>query len=113
LLGSLPQAELAGLMRGARLTIANGGSTLLQSIACGRACVAVPIAGDQAERIRRCVDLGVAVAAPLAADAMVKIAADLWRDGGRLDALARRAAALGLADGVDVALRAMTALLAT
>jgi ADP-heptose:LPS heptosyltransferase len=113
LLGSLPQAELAGLMRGARLIIANGGSTLLQSIACGRACVAVPIAGDQAERIRRCVDLGVAVAAPLAADAMVKIAADLWRDGGRLDALARRSVALGLADGVDVALRAMTALLAT
>ncbi len=74
--------------------------------------MAVPIAGDQAERIRRCVDLGVAVAAPLAADAMVKLAADLWRDGARIDALAGRAAALGLADGVDVALRAMTALLA-
>jgi hypothetical protein len=113
MLGPLPQAELAELMRGARLIIANGGSTLLQSIACGRASVAVAIAGDQAERIRRCVDLGVAVAAPLAADAMVKIAADLWRDGARVDALAGRAAALGLADGIDVALRAMTALLAT
>ncbi len=113
LLGPLPQAELAELMRGARLIIANGGSTLLQSIACGRACVAVPIAGDQAERIGRCVDAGVAVAAPLAADAMVKIAADLWNDGARLDGLAGRAVALGLADGVDVALRAMTALLAT
>jgi hypothetical protein len=112
LLGPLPQAELAELMRGARLVIANGGSTLLQSIACGRACVAVPIAGDQAERIRRCVDAGVAVAAPLAADGMVKIAADLWRDGNRIEALAGRAVALGLADGVDVALRAMTALLA-
>jgi ADP-heptose:LPS heptosyltransferase len=113
LLGPLPQAELADLMRGARLVIANGGSTLLQSIACGRASMAVAIAGDQAERIRRCVDLGVAVEAPLAADAMVKIAANLWRDGARLDALAGRAVALGLADGVDVALRAMTALLAT
>jgi hypothetical protein len=113
LLGSLPQAELAGLMRGARLIIANGGSTLLQSIACGRACVAVPIAGDQAERIRRCVDLGVAVAAPLVADAMGNIAADLWRDGARLDALVGRTVALALADGVDVAVRAMTALLAT
>jgi hypothetical protein len=112
LLGSLPQAELAGLMRGARLIVANGGSTLLQSVACGRACVAVPIAGDQAARIRRCLDLGVAVAAPLAADAMANIAAGLWRDGARLDALAGRAAALGLADGVDVAVRAMTALLA-
>jgi hypothetical protein len=113
LLGSLPQAELAELMRGARLIIANGGSTLLQAIACGKASVAVPIAGDQAGRIRRCVDLGVAVAAPLGADAMVKIAVELWRDGARLDALAGRAAALGLADGVDVALRAMTALLAS
>jgi hypothetical protein len=113
LLGSLPQAELAELMRGARLIIANGGSTLLQAIACGKASVAVPIAGDQAGRIRRCVHLGVAVAAPLAADAMVKIAVELWRDGARLDALAGRAAALGLADGVDVALRAMTALLAS
>jgi hypothetical protein len=113
LLGPLPQAELAELMLGARLIIANGGSTLLQSIACGRASVAVAIAGDQAERIRRCVDLGVAVAAPLAADAMVKIATELWRDGARLDALAGRAVALGLADGVDVAMRAMTALLVT
>jgi len=112
LLGSLPQAELAELMRGARLVIANGGSTLLQSIACGRACVGVPIAGDQGERIGRCVDAGVAVAAPLAVDAMVKIAADLWRDGTRIEALAGRAVSLGLADGVDVALRAMTALLA-
>jgi hypothetical protein len=113
MLGPLPQAELAELMRGARLIVANGGSTLLQSIACGRASVAVAIAGDQAERIRRCVDLGVAVAAPLAADAMVKIAAELWRDGARVDALAGRAVALGLADGVEVALRSMTALLAT
>jgi len=113
LLGSLPQAELAGLMQGARLIVANGGSTLLQSIACGRACVAVPIAGDQAERIRRCVGLGVAVAAPLAAHAMVQAASDLWRDAARLDALAGRAARLGLADGVDVALRAITGLLTT
>ncbi len=112
LLGPLPQAELAGWMRGARLIVANGASTLLQSIACGKACVAVPLAGDQALRIRRCVDVGVAVAAPRAVDGIVSIAADLWRDGGRLDALAGRAVAIGLADGVDVAVRAMAALLA-
>ena len=47
-------------MRGARLVIANGGSTLLQSIACGRACVAVPIAGDQPYCAKRCQALGVA-----------------------------------------------------
>jgi ADP-heptose:LPS heptosyltransferase len=52
---SLPQSDLADLMRGARLIIANGGSTLLQAIASGGACIGVPIAHDQAERIKRCV----------------------------------------------------------
>ena len=47
-LGPLPQDELAELMRAARLVVANGGSTLLQAIACGSACIAVPIAKDQA-----------------------------------------------------------------
>ena len=41
--------------------VTNGGSTLLQAIACGAACVAVPIAGDQIERIRRCVARAAAV----------------------------------------------------
>ncbi len=62
-LGPLPQADLAELMRSARLIVANGGSTLLQAIACGAACIAVPIAKDQSERTRRCVAAGVAVAA--------------------------------------------------
>ena len=34
-LGALPQPDLAELMRRARLVVANGGSTLLQAIACG------------------------------------------------------------------------------
>ncbi len=58
-LGSLPQADLAELMRSARLVVANGGSTLLQAIACGNACIGVPIAKDQIERTRRCVAAGV------------------------------------------------------
>lgn len=109
--GPLPQSDLAELMRGARLVIANGGSTLLQSIACGKASIAVPIAGDQGERIRRCVSAGVAVAAPLDAAAIRTAAADLWNDEQALNALAGRAAGLGLGDGVEVALRALTRLL--
>ena len=62
---SLPQSDLADLMRGARLIVVNGGSTLLQAIACGGACIAIPIAHDQGERIRRCVDARVAMAATL------------------------------------------------
>jgi UDP:flavonoid glycosyltransferase YjiC (YdhE family) len=108
---SLPQSELAELMRGAQLVLVNGGSTLLQAIACGKACVAVPIAGDQAERIRRCVSAGVAVAAPLESEAMVRAAQELLDDESRLNALGGRAIALGLTDGVEVALRALTPLL--
>jgi len=109
--GPLPQSDLAELMRGARLIIANGGSTLLQSIACGRPCIAVPIAGDQGERIRRCVSAGVAVAAPLDGAAIRKSATDLLQNEQALNALTDRALGLGLADGVVVALRAMTRLL--
>jgi hypothetical protein len=108
---SLPQSELAELMRGARLILVNGGSTLLQAIACGKACIAVPIAGDQPERIRRCVSAGVALTAPLESPAMVRAAQELLGDDSRLNALAGRAIALGLADGVEVALRALTPLL--
>ena len=108
---SLPQSELAELMRGAQLVLVNGGSTLLQAIACGKACIAVPIAGDQSERIRRCVSAGVAVAAPLESQAMVRATQALAEDASRVNALAGRAMALGLADGVDVALRALTRLL--
>jgi glycosyltransferase involved in cell wall biosynthesis len=108
---SLAQSELAELMRGAQLVVVNGGSTLLQAIACGKACVAVPIAGDQAERIRRCVSAGVAVMAPLESQAMVRAAQELLGDEPRLNALAGRAIALGLADGVEVALRALAPLL--
>jgi UDP-N-acetylglucosamine:LPS N-acetylglucosamine transferase len=111
-LGSLPQTELAELMRGARLIIANGGSTLLQSIACGKPCIAVPIAGDQSERIRRCVRAGVAVGSTLDAASIVRTATGLLQNGPQLEALAGRAIALGLADGVEVALRALNALMA-
>ena len=104
---ALPQADLAALMRGARLVIANGGSTLLQAIACGAACVAAPIAGDQRERIRACAAAGVAMeAAAHAADLEAQARRLLANEPARA-ALAQRAAALGLADGVQVALDAL------
>jgi hypothetical protein len=108
--GSLPQPELVELMRGARLILTNGGSTLLQSIACAKPCVAAPIAGDQEERIRRCVQAGVTLAAPLEAIGMQQAALELWHDEPRLEALVGRSIALGLTDGVEVALRSLQAL---
>jgi predicted glycosyltransferase len=110
---SLPQPELAALMRGARLVIANGGSTLLQAIACGSACIAVPIAHDQAERIRRCVDAAVALAATLDAANILQTSTGLLQNEERRAALARRAADLALADGVEVAMQALARLVET
>jgi glycosyltransferase involved in cell wall biosynthesis len=110
-LGPLPQDELAELMRAARLIVANGGSTLLQAIACGNACVAVPIAKDQAERARRCAAAGVALVATLDSASIVQAAARLLRDDSQRAALAGRAAGLALTDGVELALRALAGLI--
>jgi len=109
-LGPLPQADLAELMRSARLIVANGGSTLLQAIACGGACIAVPIAKDQIERTRRCVAAGVAAAAALDAAGMVQAAERLLQNEPQRAALVGRAAQLKLADGVEVAIQALCAL---
>jgi hypothetical protein len=110
--GMLPQAQLNALMRGAKLVLTNGGSTLLQAIACAKACVAVPIAKDQSERIRRCLAAGVAAVAPLQSANMMQIAQRLLSDEPARVALEQRAATLGLADGVDVALAALGGLIA-
>jgi hypothetical protein len=110
-LGLVPQSDLAELMRSARLIVANGGSTLLQAIACGNACIAVPIAKDQAERTRRCVAAGVAVAARLDSASILQAAEGLWRDEAARCALAQRAANLRLADGVELAVQALDRLL--
>ncbi len=109
-LGLVPQAELAELMRSARLVVANGGSTLLQAIACGRACVAVPIAQDQVERTRRCAALGVAVEAVCDAAGIVNVAEHFLQDEPQRAALARRAANCRLADGLEVAVQALDGL---
>lgn len=107
---SLPQTELAALMRSARLIVANGGSTLLQAIACGRANLAIPIAKDQYERIRRCVTAGVTQSTILSAERIAQQAQNLWSDEAARRALEAHAAALGLADGIEVALAAIARL---
>jgi hypothetical protein len=108
---ALPQAELGELMRGAKLIVTNGGSTLLQGIACGRACIGIPIAQDQRQRIRRCVAAAVAVEAKLDASSIAQTAGGLLRDESGRAALEARASDLKLADGIDVARAALIRLL--
>ena len=110
---SLPQGDLADLLSHARLVVTNGGSTLLQAIACGRACIAVPIADDQPQRIARCVAAGVATAADLSAQGILRAATKLLHDETARAALAQRAANLKLANGVEIALNALAHLAET
>jgi predicted glycosyltransferase len=110
---SLPQADLAELMLSARLIVTNGGSTLLQAIACGRACIAVPIAEDQPKRIQRCVEAGVAAASELSTAGILRAVSRLLRDEATRNALAQRAAKLKLANGVEIALNALSHLAET
>jgi UDP:flavonoid glycosyltransferase YjiC (YdhE family) len=110
---SLPQAQLGQLMRGARLIVANGGSTLLQAIACGGACIAIAIAKDQIDRIHRCVGAGVAIESGADANSIIQTAKHLLDDEASRAALAKRAADLGLANGVEIAVHALTRLLET
>ncbi len=107
----LPPATLAAAMRAASLVVCNGGSTLLQAIACGAPCVAAPIAKDQGRRIARCVDAGIAVACATEAGEIGAAALRLLEDPDARTALAARAAALGLADGARIAVDALAGLI--
>ena len=109
---SLPQAELIELMRGARLVVANGGSTMVQAIGCAVPCLAVPIARDQRARIGRAVAAGIAARAPLDPGAIARAARGLLADEAARAALVHRAAATGFADGRAIALEGLEALLA-
>jgi len=112
-LPSVAPEHLIDLVHDAEVVACNGGTTLTQTIAHGKACVAVAIADDQPRRVRRCARLGVAVAAPLDAGALAARVAELLDDGARRAALARRAAATGLDNGVGRAVDALARLLPT
>jgi UDP:flavonoid glycosyltransferase YjiC (YdhE family) len=108
----MPIAQLAELMRGARVVVSNGGDTLLQAIASARPCVAVPIAHDQARRIAKCEKGGLAIGVKIDAEELVREATRLFTDErARADVVARLAAA-DVRNGMDVALEAIERLAA-
>jgi hypothetical protein len=108
----IPMAQLAELMRGARVVLSNGGDTLLQAIACARPCVAVAIAGDQAHRIAKCEQAGFAVGAKLDAADLLREATLMFRDERARGDLAARLLAANVRNGIDVALDAIERLAA-
>jgi UDP:flavonoid glycosyltransferase YjiC (YdhE family) len=104
----LPVAMLIELVRGARLVISNGGDTMLQALACNRPCVAVPIAGDQALRIKRCVTNGLVASARLDPDDLERVALQvLANDGARRATHSGPAASPAVTNAMDAALAAI------
>ncbi|MFO1427138.1 MAG: hypothetical protein U1F11_09210 [Steroidobacteraceae bacterium] len=107
-LRGVPGGTLMALLLRARLVLVNGGDTLAQALALGCACVAVPIAGDQAGRIARAAALGV-LEAPAPAAVVERCAALLADDAARA-ALRARLAALGWRDATPLILERLAAL---
>jgi hypothetical protein len=108
----LPQPQLIDLMRRARIVVSNGGDTLLQALACGSACVAVPIAHDQAARIARCRELRLIQDAPLVVASIVDVVARLHADANERLALITRGRAAGVTDAMPQILDWLDALVA-
>jgi hypothetical protein len=109
LLRGVAGGALMALLARAQLVLVNGGDTLAQALALGRACVAVPIAGDQAARIQRAVALGI-VAAPLPGEVVATCAA-LLDDATARQALQARLVALGWRDATPLLLGRLGAML--
>lgn len=89
---------LMALLAQTRLVLVNGGDTLVQALALQLPCVAVPIALDQAERIRRCAALGAVVAPPT--EAVAATCHELLSDEARLAAQRARVRELGFRDAM-------------
>jgi len=110
LLPRIAPEEVQYLLAEATMVVSNGGTTLVHTLAHGRPLVAVPLAGDQARRIRRAVRLGIAASAPPEAGKIAAAAAALLADPARREDMPRHIAALGIANGVGEAVAALRAL---
>jgi hypothetical protein len=105
--------DVQHLLAGAARVVSNGGTTLVHALAYGQEIVCVPLAADQARRIRRAARLGVVVPVVPEARAIARATTSLAADTARGQALRRRAAGLGLVNGVDEAVSALQRLAGT
>jgi glycosyltransferase involved in cell wall biosynthesis len=110
LLPRISPDEVQHLLADAAIVVSNGGTTMIHTLAHGRPLVAVPLASDQDRRIRRAARLQIAVRAPRDPRAIAAAAAALLADRDRQEAMARRIAQLGIANGVEEAVAALRGL---
>jgi ADP-heptose:LPS heptosyltransferase len=111
LIPSLSHEEMSDLIHDAVLLVINGGTTLTQALVLRKPCVAVPVADDQAARIRRCAKMRLVVHGTLDADAMCGEVLSLLDDPGKREELVARVTALGLTNGARLAVEALERLL--
>lgn len=110
LLPRVEPGEVQHLLAEAACVVSNGGTTMIHTLAHARPIIAIPLASDQDRRIRRAVRLQIAETAPRQPEAIAAAAAALSRDAGRRDAMTRRIAGLGIANGVAEAVEALRSL---
>jgi UDP:flavonoid glycosyltransferase YjiC (YdhE family) len=100
----IPMATLGELIRRARVVVSNGGDTLLQTLACHRACVAIPIAGDQPHRIEKCVEASLALSATLDSDDVERVTLGILLNDDLRQRLERSTAQAGITNAMEGAL---------
>ncbi len=110
ILASLPNTQLMGMLRDARVGVVNGGSLLLQAIALGVPCVAAPISEDQPARIAACAAQGLVRPAALEVVSIVQQTTALLAGDAR-ETLRRRLQGFALANGLDLAVDSLTRVL--
>jgi spore coat polysaccharide biosynthesis predicted glycosyltransferase SpsG len=108
---SLPNGELMDLMTAARFAVVNGGSLLLQVIANRVPAVAVPVAGDQADRIARCSSLGLVASAALDVGSIEQAVLKRANDERARAQMKQAMESLDLRNGAVAALEALERLL--
>jgi UDP:flavonoid glycosyltransferase YjiC (YdhE family) len=111
IVGSLPNGDLMGLIRDARLAVTTGGTLMLQSLMQGTPCVAAPVAGDQPGRIRMCARRDLVQPAQLTAASLQAAALELLGDPARLDAVRLAIAHSHVRNGATLAVAALARLL--
>lgn len=109
--GELPNAELMALLAHADAALLGGGSLLVQALALGVPALALPLQGEQAERVAWLADADAVMAASSADVATLAAGVrQLLDDAQARTNLQHAAAALGLRNGLPEAVAALAAL---
>jgi hypothetical protein len=99
--------EVQHLLAAADRVVSNGGGTLIHALAHGQAVVSAPVAGDQADRIRRAAGLGIVVPAEPDAAAIADAATRLARAPALEASLRAKVASFHVHNAVDEAVAAL------